>query len=109
MLKAVEVTSNKTGESFEITINDNLPFYEYVIVTTQRNVNGKVEKTEKIEFLKTINKVDEKITKENASSFIKENQKLLTKKTLENRIASSLIENLNFNIPNIEIWKAKPK
>lgn len=109
IVKNTYLGADEPGEGYEIAINDNLPFHEYVIVTTQITVNGKVEKTEKIEFLKTINKVDEKITKENASSFIKENQKLLTKKTLENRIASSLTENLNFNIPNIEIWKAEPE
>lgn len=112
LLKIVKNTylgEDEPGENFEIKINDNLPFHEYVIVTTQRNVNGQVKKTEKIEFLKTINSIDEKITKDNASTFLKENQKLLTKKTLETRIGSTLTDTLNYNIPNIEIWKAKPE
>lgn len=112
LLKIVKNTylgEDEPGESFDVTINDDLPFYEYVIVTTERNVNGSIKKTDKIEHLQTINSIEEKITKDNASTFIEENQKLLTKSTLESRIASNLKIVLNRNIPNIEIWKAKPE
>lgn len=97
------------GENFKITINNDLPFHEYIINTTSTTINGIINKTEKIEFLKTINSINEKITKENASSFLKDNQKLLTKMGLEYRIANTLVETLNHSIPNIEIWKAKPE
>lgn len=72
-------------------------------------MNNRVVKNEKIESLKTVNKINEQITKQNASTFLKENQKLLNKKILENKIAKSLFETFNENLPNIEFWKAKPE
>jgi predicted ATP-dependent endonuclease of OLD family len=109
IVKNIFLDDEEYGEDFEVSINEDLPFYEYIIETTQQDVNGNIQKTEKIEFLKTINKIDEKITEENASKFLKGNQKLLTKKTLEIKIVHSLFETFNHNIPNIEIWKAKPE
>lgn len=97
------------NENFEILINNDLPFYEYIIVSKEKTVNGKVETNKTIEFLKDFNKVEEKITKENAQSFLKENQKLLTKDWLEEDIAEKLESTLNVNIPKVQIWKSSPE
>lgn len=99
----------EAGDNFEITINNNLPFHEYIIVTTQKNINGKTQKFEVIENLKVINGIEEKITQQNASTFLEESQKLLTKEYLEREIASKLYSALNENIPNIQIWKSSPE
>jgi predicted ATP-dependent endonuclease of OLD family len=109
IVKNTYLGEEEAEESFEININEDLPFFEYIIVTTQKNVNGKIQKTEKLENLKELNSVEEVITKTNASKFLKENQKLLTKNGLESRIASNLKSTLNHNIPNIQIWKASPE
>jgi len=63
-------------------------------------VNNKIQKEETIELLKGFNKIDENITKNNAKSFLTENQKSLTKSVLERYIYSIVdrIYALNSNV-----------
>lgn len=103
--KNVYANNESKGSYYSLTINDDLPFFEYVIVTETKMVNDKEVKTEKINKLSEINKIEELITKENAKSFLKENQKLLTKKDLQLKIASELKSVFNHNLPKIQIWK----
>lgn len=107
--KNTYLKEDSANENFEIEIGGNLPFHEYIYVTQEKIINGQVKKTYSIEYLKEFNKIKDKITKENADSFLKENQKLLTKGRLEGEIAEELESVLNINIPNVEIWKSSPE
>ena len=100
---------DKGYETFTISLNDDLPIYQYIINTTSKTINGKIVKTESIEILSQFNNIQEIITEKNANTFLKENQLLLTKSKLENYISSSLKSIFNENMPNIQIWKAKPE
>lgn len=107
--KNIYKNNDDANAFFNLTINDDLPFYEYILNTTQSTVDNKIQKTKKFEVLKEFNKIKETITIENAESFIKENQKLLTKEILEEEIIASLESLLESKIPNIQIWKSKPE
>lgn len=107
--KNTYLKEDKSDENFEIKIADNLPFYKLIYVTHEKTVNGQVQKSYTIESLKEFNKIEEEITQENAKSFLKENQKLLTKGRLEDEIAEELNSILNVNIPTIQIWKSSPE
>jgi len=87
------------NECFNIKINDNLPFFQYLYD----------ENTENIEVLSTSNQIEEEITEKNAKTFLKETQKLLTRETLEYKISTSLKEIFNRNMPKIQIWKPDSK
>lgn len=109
VIKNTYLSKNNAIESYSVKINEDLPFYKYVVNKTTRIVNNKKIETESIKLLASINKIEEKITKNNAKSFIKENQKLLTKSLLEIKIASELKSTLNQNVPKIQIWKSSPE
>lgn len=111
-LKLVKNTfRNKQGANvaYNLTINDDIPCYEYIINTTKKTENNKIRKVETIEVLKEFNEIEVDITKENAKSFLNENQRLLTKKDLEGMIVNSLYSVLEQKMPKIQIWKSKPE
>ena len=95
------------GEQFDIEVNEDLPFFQYIVNKTQKTVNGKIQTTETIELLSDFNGTEE-VTKENAKDFLEENQKLLTKEALESRISAILKLSLNQRMPQIQIWKPSP-
>lgn len=102
LIKNTYLNSEGSSESFNLSINSDLPFYEYIIVTT---VKPDGTETKKIHLLKDYNEIEEKITAQNAKSFLLENQKLLNKSFLESRITKSLKSVLNHNLPKIQIWR----
>ncbi len=72
---------------FKIVVNEDLPFYEHVVTTkTSTDANGKQAKIRTIGILKEVNKIEENITESNASSFLLENQELLTRDELQGQI-----------------------
>jgi len=94
---------------FNIEINDDLPFFQYIINKAQETVNGQTKTNETIEVLSDFNKIYQEITKENAKTFVKTNQELLTKTKLEDKIVSLLEPMFNQNMPKIQIWRPNPK
>ncbi|WP_298370936.1 AAA family ATPase [uncultured Lutibacter sp.] len=107
--KNTYINSEGSNENYSITINSDLPFYQYIINTSSVTVANKTTKKETIELLKDYNEIEEEITEKNAKSFLSENQKLLTKSILENKISSSLKTVLNHNLPKIQIWRSSSK
>jgi len=97
------------NEQFDIEINTDLPFFLYIVNKTEKIINNQSKTFETIEVLSDFNKVEEKITKDNAKSFLKENQVLLTKETLEQKISELLKPIFNQNMPKIQIWRPNPK
>lgn len=96
---------------YNITIKDNLPFYKYIINKEQKIVTtgSKPQTVKTIELLSDFNKIEEIITQENAKTFLKENQELLSKEILEKEIADLLELTLDKNMPNIQIWRPSPQ
>jgi len=101
--------SDASNELFNIKINENLPFYQYVINKTKKTVGNQVQTIETIAVLSDFNEIEEKITKQNAKAFLTETQTLLTKEILEKKISSSLKAIFNQNMPKIQIWKPDPR
>jgi predicted ATP-dependent endonuclease of OLD family len=60
---------------------------------------------ESIKLIKDANAIKENITKTNAESFLKENQKLLDKEKLEEIIADKLAPSFDASFPKVQIWK----
>jgi len=97
-------------EHYLVTINETLPFHEYVVTTISKPAsNGKIQNTEIIEKLAIANEVNEKITPANAPSFLKDNQELVTKDKVQSKIASALKRTFDYNLPKILVWKSKPE
>ena len=103
--KNVYLNNESNGSYYFLTINDDLPYYEYVVITSKVVAEGKEVKTEEIHKLSEINKIEEEVTKENAKSFLRENQKILTKKDLQTKIAAKLKRTFEHNLPKIQVWK----
>lgn len=106
--KNVYINNEHSGFQYIVEIEDIL-LYEYLVETTQETLNGKIVKKEEIKVLKEANDIDEIITKSNAESFLTENQKLLTKKNLEEYIAEKIVSTFEMKLPKIQIWKANPE
>jgi len=96
---------------YNITINNDLPFYKYIINKEQMTVTtgSKPQTVETIGLLSEINNIEEEITQENARNFLKENQVLLSKEVLEKKLANFLESTLNQNMPKIQIWRPRPQ
>ena len=95
-----------SNSGYEVKINDDISFYQYIVNSIEKVVNSKTTKTYTIEHLSEFNKIEEVINKDNAVSFLKENQDLLTKDYLESEIANKLTPLFNANMPKIQIWKS---
>ena len=106
---------NKSGEKFRITINEDFPFYQYIVNKTKKTITNTMGTQEQSEVIETIenlsvfNKVEEKITEDNAKTFLKDNQTLLTKEILEDKISLLCNSIINQHMPQIQIWKPDPK
>jgi len=98
-------TADGANEQFNIEINDDLPFYQYIVNKTRKTVGGQAQTIETIEDLADFNGVDVKITKQNAKAFLTETQTLLTKEKLEQKISFLLKATFNKSMPKIQIWK----
>ncbi|PKP19601.1 MAG: hypothetical protein CVU05_10960 [Bacteroidetes bacterium HGW-Bacteroidetes-21] len=109
LIKNTYKDSTSSVETFNLKINSDLPFYQYVVNTVSNNVNGQIQTTETIEKLSEINGIKEEFNEKNASSFLKGNQKLLTQSKLESYLSSFLKSSFNYNMPKIQIWKSKPE
>jgi|TARA_B110000090_G_scaffold150550_1_gene165181 predicted ATP-dependent endonuclease of OLD family len=111
-IKILEVVKNiykkndMSNSGYEVKINDDISFYQYIVNSIEKVVNSKTTKTYTIEHLSEFNKIEEVINKDNAVSFLKENQDLLTKDYLESEIANKLTPLFNANMPKIQIWKS---
>lgn len=93
--------------AYNIIVNDDLPCFQYIINKEQKPISGttKTQTIETIEVLSEFNSIEETITQENAKTFLKENQELLTKTTLEKKIADLLKSTLDQNMPKVQIWR----
>jgi predicted ATP-dependent endonuclease of OLD family len=109
--KNTYIKNETYGNSYNITISGDLPFFQYVINKTQKVVTGQEKPltVETIELLSDINKIEVDITEENAKSFLNENQSLLTKEILESKIAITLKLVFDINMPKIQIWRPSPQ
>lgn len=109
LVKNTYKNSEVANDSYKVSVNNDLPFYLYIVNSTQKTVNGTVQKTETIENIAEYNKITETLNEKNAGNFLLENQKLLTKEKLESLIASNLKTLFNHNLPKVQIWKSKPE
>ncbi len=109
LTKNIYLKGEDHDETYSISIDDNIKFYKYIVYTSVEVIGGKTIAKESIELLQEANKVEERITENNAKSYLKENQKLLTRQILESKISDNLQAVFNANIPKIQIWKPSPK
>lgn len=109
LVKNTYKNSNGANHLYEVTINNELPVYLYMVNTVQKTVNGVIQKIETIENIIDFNKITEVINEGNAKNFLLENQKPLTKETLESLISDKLGNLFDENLPKIQIWKSKPE
>lgn len=110
----IEKNVYKNGEtkgstSYKVQINDDLPFYNYVIIETVKTVNGVSQTSKTIELLSKINNITEPINEENAKNFLTEGQKLLERSSLEEWIAKKLESFIEQQSPKIQLWKPRPE
>lgn len=97
------------GEFYKIIINDNLPFYRYIINNITINEGGVLKPIENIEKLSEINNITDDINEKNATSLLIGDQILLTKIKLESYLSKELKDILNQYMPKIQVWKSKPE
>lgn len=90
--KNIYKKDQEASEQYNVEIEE-IPLFEYLI-------EGEI-----INHIKEANAIEEKITKTNAESCLKENQKLLDKKKLEEIIADRLTLTFDESFPNVQIWK----
>lgn len=107
--KNVYRNSSSSGEMFLMTINNDLPFYQYILNTTIKTVGGRTKEERSLERLSEFNNITEDINEKNAKSFLLDNQKLLNRVELEEYLRKFLKDTLNKNMPKIQIWKSKPE
>jgi predicted ATP-dependent endonuclease of OLD family len=109
--KHLYINNEYWDSDFIIEINDELPFYQFVIETSQKTVNNKVVSTEAIKKLIENNSeiTEKEITKENAESYLLDKQKILTREILQELISTKLMSVFEANIPKIQIWKPSPE
>ncbi|OAQ38542.1 hypothetical protein A5893_14060 [Pedobacter psychrophilus] len=94
--------------SYSIKINaQELSLYNYVITKSNpATADGTTKVTETIGVLSKVNDIKEIITRDNASSFLKTNQRLLLPSELESWILLQVKENFISQLPKIQSWKA---
>lgn len=103
--KNVYLRETEYDEHYNIEIA-NIDLFEYIAIET---VNSNGTKNFEVHLIKTINKISEKITKENASTFYQENQLELTIDKIEAIIAEKLANSFDLTFPKIQIWKPEPE
>jgi predicted ATP-dependent endonuclease of OLD family len=96
------------GEHISIEINDDFPFYKYIVVKKNTIVGAVMTVVEVISELKTNNNIRIDITPINAKSLLTTGQKLLDKQTLINIITSKIESSLTKKLPTVQIWKPSP-
>jgi len=103
--------SSTANICYFITINNDLPFFQYIVNKEQIivTIGDKPQTVETIELLSEFNSIEETIAQDNAITFLKENQVLLTKEKLEEQITGVLKKTLNENMPEIQIWRPSPQ
>jgi len=100
---------NGSDTSYTIDINgDDLPLHEYVLTKKNVTTNGVIKEIESIGLLNATNAIKELITKENAESFLNENQRLVNESNLKGWILVTIESILIKQLPAIQIWKADP-
>jgi len=93
--------------TYSIQINHSeLPLHEYVITKKNVTTNGVIREIETIGLLSSINEITELITKENAKSFLKQDQKLLTASNLNTWILKTVESTFIKQLPTIQMWKS---
>lgn len=96
-------------ETYSLTINGNdLPLYQYVLTKQSTTVDGVPKTTETISLLAKTNSISDEITKDNAKTFLKDNQRLLTGSILQGWILPFVKEHFKQRIPKFQTWKANP-
>ncbi len=102
--------NKKSGSNFNYSIKINeqeLSLFNYVITKNiTPTADGTVKNNETIGLLSSINEIKEIITKGNATSFLKSNQRLLKASDLESWILLQVKENFISQLPKIQSWKA---
>ena len=106
LAKNLYLRGETASDTYMVTINSNLPYYQYIVNTTSTVTNGKTVNEDTIEVLKEFNDIKDDITKENADSFLNDNQKLLTRDYLESEISEKLRSLFNHNLPKVQSWKS---
>ena len=88
-----------------IYIKDESSNSEYIVEIDEIDLFNYLIEGEQIFLIKEKNEITESITKQNSSSFLNENQKLLDKSTLEGIISEKFVTIFDANIPKVQIWK----
>lgn len=88
-----------------IYIKDESPNSEYSVEIEEIDLFKYLIEEDEIFLIKERNEITESITKQNSASFLKENQKLLDKTTLEGIITEKFTAIFDANIPKVQIWK----
>ena len=104
--KNTYLNSGGASSLYNLILIDNIPLYLYIVNTI---IITSDTKTESIELLSDFNKTEKKVTHSNAKSFLKENQKQLTKSILESKISTLLKDDFDKVITKIQIWKSSPE
>jgi predicted ATP-dependent endonuclease of OLD family len=109
LVKNTYRNNESANDSYDVTINNDLPFFQYIVNTNQKTIGGIVQTNETVENFIEYNKITETINETNAIDYLLENQKILSKEILESIISSNLESVFNHNLPKIQIWKSKPE
>ncbi len=98
---------NNAYRSYSLEFNEIKNLFNYVVTETNQTINAKQVIKKEIDLLSEKNKVTEKITQDNAGSFLKAGQELLTLDLLIETCLEAIESNLDANVPKIVYWKAK--
>lgn len=90
-----------------VYIKDDTVDSEYYIAIDEINLFNYLIEESEIFLIKDKNQIKESITKQNASSFLNDNQELLDKSVLEGIISEEFTNIFDANIPKVQIWKPK--
>ncbi|WP_028891633.1 ATP-dependent endonuclease [Tenacibaculum sp. 47A_GOM-205m] len=90
-----------------VYIKEKSPSSGYIVEIEDIDLFKYIIEDEQIFLIKEKNQIQESITKQNSSSFLEENQKLLNKTILENIITEKFTSVFDANIPKVQIWKPK--
>lgn len=97
-----------SGYDLDIEVDENLPLFQYVIIQEPSTVDADTP-VNSIKKLSEANAILDEINKENAESFLMQNQKLLSLTALENIIVDKLEDSFESHIPRIQFWKSSPE
>ncbi len=113
LLLNIWMDEDSNERNFVVTFDNNIQWFQYSINQKTETIKSpqNTQITNDIITIKKIQTEDssQKITKENAETFVPNGDKLLSKILLESVFLTQVKSLLKFNLPKVVYWSAKPE